>query len=166
MSAALEELKVRARIALNGARREGAPEAKLRHFLNDAARQVGFAHWEHARAVLGGEARPGDDFGTFWHVPRSGILLNQWFARYDEARAIHAQDAGGYLLPYKRQFFIVEAPFVEELGVDADDLAWTEVGRDLIAGYGSAAWMKLARQRLNAPLQAFEAARQEKNRGE
>lgn len=159
MNAPLDELKVRARIALNAAKRAGMPDTKLRHCLNDSARQIGFAHWEHARAVLGGGAKPGDDMGTFWHAPRTGILLNQWFARYEEARAIHAQDAAAYLLPYKRQFVLVQADFIAELGVNAGDPAWDAIARDAVAGYGSEAWLTLARQRMAAPLESFEPAR-------
>lgn len=159
MSGLLEELKVRARIAVNASRREGAQDARLRHSLNEAARQVGFATWAHARAVLGGEAGPGDDVGTFWHAPRTGILLNQWLAQYGQARLIHAQDTGTYLLPYKRQFVLVQAPFIAELGVDPQDTAWDDISRDLVAGYASPAWMRLARQRMAAPRESFERAR-------
>lgn len=152
----LDELKARARIALNAARRGGAqkaqeaPDVKLRHFLNEAARHAGFAHWDHARTVLGGLAAPGDDFGTFWHAPRTGILLNQWFASYAEARAVHAQDPGAYLLPYKRQFMLVQADFIAELGMDPQAAKWAATGRDLVAAYGNAAWTALVAQRLAA----------------
>ena len=106
--------------------------------------------WDHARTVLGGLAAPGDDFGTLWHAPRTGILLNQWFASYGEVRAVHAQDTGAYLLPYKRQFMLVQADFIAELGVDPQAAQWNALGRDAVAGYGSAAWSELASQRLAA----------------
>ena len=146
----LDELKARARIALNAARQGSAPDAKLRHSLNAAARHAGFAHWDHARAVLGGHAQPGDDFGTFWHAPGAGILLNHWFAAYGEARAIHAQIVDGYLLPYKQQFMLVQSDFITAIGMDSLDPAWSEIGRDAVAGYASAAWARLAGQRLAA----------------
>ncbi|MDD2176410.1 hypothetical protein OIN59_03130 [Acidovorax sp. D2M1] len=147
-STPLDELKTRARIALNAARRAGDHDAKLRHCLNDAARQVGFVHWDHARTVLGGFARPGDDFGTFWHAPRTGILLNQWFASHAEARAVHAQDPGAFVLPYRRQCMLVQAEFVAELGLNPQDPAWAALGRDLVAGYGCPAWGRLVGLRL------------------
>jgi len=146
----LDELKARARIALNAARQGGSPDAKLRHSLNAAARHAGFAHWDHARAVLGGHARPGDDFGAFWHAAGTGILLNQWFVAYGEARAIHAQMTDGYLLPYKRQFMLVRSDFIAVIGMNPLDAAWSEMGGDLVAGYASAAWARLAAQRLAA----------------
>lgn len=154
--ALVDELKVRARVRLNRARREGAAgSATLRDHLHQAAREVGFAGWEQARRVLGVLAAPGDDMGSFWHVPRSGILLHIWFSEYAQARSVLAQQADGFLLPYRRQCFIVQAPFIEALGLNPADPAWVAIGRDLVAAYGTPAWRALAWQRLQAPVGAF-----------
>jgi hypothetical protein len=160
VTALLDELKIRARLALNAARRgkDGAGDIQLRHCLNQAARDVGFAHWEHARAVLGGLATPEDDMGTFWHAPRTGILLNLWLAKYEQARAALAADPGAFLLPYRRQFMVVQSHFIEALGVDAGHPAWDETSHDLVAGYGGKAWLVLAGQRLRAPLSSFDSS--------
>jgi len=157
MSALLDELKVRARLRLNAARREQADpaEIRLRHCLNQVARDVGFAHWEHARAVLGAMAAREDDMGTFWHAPRTGILLNLWLARYEQAYAALVADPGAFLLPYRRQFMVVQEHFIRELGVDPSHPAWAEAGHDLVAAYGSSAWLALAGQRLKAPRSSF-----------
>ena len=157
MTALLDELKIRARLALNAARRgnAGAGDIQLRHCLNQAARDVGFAHWEHARAVLGGGADRGDDMGTFWHAPRTGILLNLWLAKYEQAQAALAVDPAAYLLPYRRQFMVVQGHFIEALGVEAGHPAWDETSHDLVAGYGGDAWLLLAGQRLKAPRSSF-----------
>ena len=163
MTALLDELKTRARLGLNAARRGQADAAgvRLRHCLNQAAREVGFAHWEHARAVLGGLAARDDDMGTFWHAPRTGILLNLWLARYEEARAALAADPRAFLLPYRRQFMVVQADFIQELGVDAQHPAWAEATHDLVAAYGSDAWLLLAGQRLKAPRSSFVSSKLE-----
>ena len=154
--ALVDELKVRARVRLNRARREGsAGTMRLRDALHEVAREVGFKDWEHARKVLGGLAGLGDDLGDFWHVPRTGILLHYWFSDYAQARAVLEQDHTGFLLPYRRQFFIVQAPFIEALGLGPDDPAWAAAGRDLAAAYGGAAWRALAWQRLQAPADCF-----------
>ncbi|WP_347612982.1 hypothetical protein, partial [Comamonas thiooxydans] len=135
---------------------EGAAgSATLRDHLHQAAREVGFAGWEQARRVLGTLAAPGDDMGSFWHVPRSGILLHIWFSEYAQARSVLAQQADGFLLPYRRQCFIVQAPFIEALGLNPADPSWVAIGRDLVAAYGTPAWRALAWQRLNAPVGAF-----------
>ena len=154
--ALVDEIKVRARVRLSRARREGAAgSTSLRDYLHQAAREVGFAGWEQARRVLGALAAPGDDMGSFWHVPRSGILLHIWFSEYAQARSVLAQQADGFLLPYRRQCFIVQAPFIEALGLKPADPAWAAIGRDLVAAYGTPAWRALAWQRLNAPAGAF-----------
>ena len=78
MTAVLNELKTRARLELNAARRGDADSGlKLRDCLNHAARDVGFSNWEHARGVLTGEAPVGADMGTFWHAPSCNALLNE-----------------------------------------------------------------------------------------
>ena len=152
----VDEIKVRARVRLSRARREGAAgSTTLRDHLHQAAREVGFAGWEQARRVLGTLAAPGDDMGSFWHVPRSGILLHIWFSEYAQARSVLAQQADGFLLPYRRQCFIVQAPFIEALGLNPADPAWVAIGRDLVAAYGTPAWRALAWQRLHAPVGAF-----------
>lgn len=153
MTAALEELKVRARVRLNTARRAGEEAGRLRDLLHAVAREVGFADWEHARHVLGGEAAPGEDMGTFWHAPRCHSLLNEWHA--DAARARAALDAGRFLLPYRRQFMVVQADFIRELGLDPGDAAWHAVHHDVVAGYGSPAWAALCAARVRAPAQTF-----------
>lgn len=154
--ALIDEIKVRARVRLSRARREGAAgSTSLRDHLHQAAREAGFAGWEQARRVLGALAAPGDDMGSFWHVPRSGILLHIWFSEYAQARSVLAQQVDGFLLPYRRQCFIVQAPFIEALGLNPADPAWAVIGRDLVAAYGTPAWRSLAWQRLHAPAGAF-----------
>ena len=154
--ALVDELKVRARVRLNRARREGsAGTMRLRDALHEVAREVGFKDWEHARKVLGGLAVLGDDMGDFWHVPRTGILLHHWFSDYAQARAVLDQVHTGFLLPYRRQFFIVQAPFIEAMGLNSDDPAWVDAERDLVAAYGGVAWRALAWRRLQAPADCF-----------
>ncbi|WP_235505285.1 hypothetical protein [Acidovorax sp. Leaf160] len=157
VQAPVEELKVRARVRLNRARREDPGTAQtLGAHLQTVAREVGFLHWEHARRVLGGAAAPDTDMGDFWHVPRTGLLLHSWFARHGEAAAALTGQPDGFLLPYRRQCFIVSAPFIEALGLAAADPAWQALGRDMVAGYGTPAWRHLAWQRIRAPLPTFQ----------
>ena len=152
----VEELKTRARVRLNAARRaDAATPLKLRDALHDVAREVGFAHWEHARVVLSGAAARGDDMGTFWYAPSTASLLNEWHASVPAAQASRGDRRGLYLLPYKRQAVLVQAPFIRELGLDPADGAWDEAGHDLAAAYGSPAWRRLAALRVRAPRSSF-----------
>ena len=148
--ALVDELKVRARVRLNRARREGqAGASRLRDALHEVAREAGFTDWEHGRHVLSGLAAPGEDMGGFWHAAGTGILLHIWFSTHAEAQAVLRQE-GGFLLPYRRQCFIVQAPFIEALGLDPQDAAWAAIDHDLLAGYGADAWRALSWQRLRA----------------
>ena len=156
MTAALEELKTRARIRLNGARRAGeGADLRLRDCLHDAARAVGFSHWEHARRVLGGAAQAGEDMGSFWYAPRCSTLLNHWYADEAAARAAHAT-SGGFLLPYRRLFVLAQDDFIRELALDPRDAHWSACRRDLVGGYGSAAWQALCALRVRAPQDTFD----------
>ena len=105
--------------------------------------------------MLGGLATAGDDLGDFWHAPGTGILLHQWFARHEDALAVLGTDRTAYLLPYRRQCFIVQAPLIEALGLDPDDPHWGLLRHDLVAGLGTPAWLALAAQRVRAPLATF-----------
>jgi hypothetical protein len=102
-SRALTEMKTRARLQLNAlkASQPGTRgEVRLHDCLNAVSREVGFDDFHHARRVFCGEARPGDDFGTFWYAPRCAGLLNQWFATYEKARAAqNATPRRCFLLP-------------------------------------------------------------------
>ncbi|HEU4852378.1 MAG TPA: hypothetical protein VFT37_09515 [Telluria sp.] len=163
-----DELKVRARLLVNALRRNDPdalstalaisakrrwPEPQawtLTHCMNLVSARAGFDHWDHARRVLGGEAQAGDDMGTLWYDDACGAITNQWFADYAEALAVFAADASLFLLPYKRQFVLVDRYFIEALGLDASAPEWSEAGRDMVAGYRSAAWDALAHARLRA----------------
>ncbi|MGJ7541609.1 hypothetical protein [Variovorax sp. LT1R16] len=154
MTALLVELKTRARLRLNSARREQT-DLRLRDCLHQVAREVGFAHWDQGRSVLGREAQVGDDMGRLWHAPACNALLNQWFANYDEACSALAAHQGAVLLPYQRQFIVAGDPFIQALGLDPRDGAWAATGHDLVRAYGTDPWLRLALQRLKAPPSTF-----------
>jgi hypothetical protein len=60
-----------------------------------------------------------------------GAFLNHWCATYDEARALR-ESQGGYLLPFKDQFFVTGAEGIEELGLDPQDPDWERIGFDWV----------------------------------
>lgn len=93
-----------------------------------------------------GRLNPGDDDGEFWHESSTDVFLSHWCARYDEARKT-LEENGGYLLPYKRQFVVVERGFIKALGLDPDDPAWKAVGYDVARPLDSAAYQKLVQAR-------------------
>lgn len=123
---------------------------QLKHCMNLAAADAGFQNWEHARIVFGGEARDGDDMGDFWHGQGVGAFFNHWFASYAQAQEQLQFDEHNYLLPYRRQFFVVTADYIQALGLSTEPALWQAMGRDLVAGYGGASWLALAQQRLKS----------------
>lgn len=133
--AAFERLRIlpELRKATRDALRSAASGIQRKHCLAVIARETGFASWEHARRVLEGEP-PEADFGTLLYGSTSGAHLNHWFAAYDEARDFQAERSSaasrGYLLAYKRHFFVADQHFIGALGLDPEDADWRSIGWD------------------------------------
>jgi hypothetical protein len=131
---ALERLRAlpEFRTADAAALRAAATSIQRKQCLATVARELGFASFDHARRVFEGDSSE-TDFGTLLYGVARGHL-NQWFASYEEAHAIHAEtstvSARRYLLTYRRQFFVVDRIFIEALGLDPDDLEWQAIGWD------------------------------------
>lgn len=143
VSATLRELKHRARrmhkaalagepTALNRLRMAGVgPEVQLTRgrCLRTIARELGFQGWAHLTRVLRGESQ--EDFGTLLYPPGASAHWNIWSAHYREAARIRAEH-GGYLLAYKRHFFIADGDYIETLGLDPNAAHWLAIGRDWV----------------------------------
>lgn len=152
-------LKERARI-LHRQAQKGAPDALARfakvrelgpspdpasilrrHALSVLALELGFSGFKHASDVLSGQ--PHDDAGKLLYPDDfGGALWNVWCATYEEAKAIR-DERDGFLFPYRRQSFVAERYFVEALGLDPEDEAFTRIGRDWVRPRDRAAWSQL-----------------------
>lgn len=106
-----------------------AARTRRRHCLTTLARELGFRGWQHAVAVLRGTDT--SDFGTLLYPPGAEVHWNIWSASYAKAAAIRA-DHGGYLLAYRRHFFITDRHFIATLGIDPDDPDWERIDRDWV----------------------------------
>lgn len=129
-------------IALVRSELSDGPDAvvKRRHCLTTVAKMLGFAGWPHAKQVLSGDRPP--DMGTLAFADTGGAIWNVWSASYTEAADIRQQH-GGYLLPYRRHFQIVEAPYIDALGSDPKDPDWESIGRDWVQPKDRRAWRRL-----------------------
>jgi len=87
------------------------------------------------------------DRGELWYEVATDVLLNRWCSSYDEARRTLAA-CGGYLVPYRRHFAVVEREYVRILGLDPDHPAWRKIGHDLARPADPAAYAELERARL------------------
>ena len=161
MAAVLDHLRSHARIlqrsaqgkdpqALTRLRQDGelgdldesalAGSVRRRHCLRAIARELGFGSWVQARATLSGE--DASDFGTLLYPAGGYAHWNIWSASYEEAKRIRRQH-GGYLLAYRRQFFIVDRHFLKTFGLDPEDPDWEKIGRDWVRPQDPAARQRL-----------------------
>lgn len=146
---ALDELKKRAK-RLGRAARKGDdaaatadPSPQHKQMLLHVAREAGFRDWQHARHILTGAARVGDDFGKMWVGRSGGGYLNEWFASYTPARQSWEAQPGSFLLPYGTQFVVVGRDLMHHHGVVS-----ASVGLDLLEECDNELWDVLCRERL------------------
>lgn len=78
-----------------------------------------------------------------------GGYLNAWFTKYSEAK-LHLQSVGGFLLPYKNQFFICNANYIKQIGFEPDDPDWKLIGYDWVIPNDKKAWQRLYKKWLQS----------------
>ena len=137
--------RVRARIAALTEAEYG--DVTLEHARMTVAREAGFKTWRMAGDLFAGRLGPGDDFGDFWYSTSTDVLLNHWCRNYEEAREVH-QHQGGYLLPYRRHFAVVQKAYIEILGMEGDDPAWQSVRFNLVEPADRVSYHHLTLRRL------------------
>jgi hypothetical protein len=71
-----------------------------------------------------------------------GGYLNLWFTNHLEAKS-HLQSTGGFLLPYKNQFFICNDQYIKQIGFEPDDPDWHLIGYDWAVPNDKKAWQRL-----------------------
>ena len=105
-------------------------DIKRKHALSVIAIEKGFTSWTSLKCEL--------------PFIRGGFL-NQWFVIYAEAKS-YQKIHGGFILPYKKQFFICEAAYINNLGLNPDDPQWKLIGYDWVNPDNKPAWQKLYKQ--------------------
>jgi hypothetical protein len=80
------------------------------------------------------------------YVESMDAVLNRWFTTYEEARG-SLDSEGGYLFPYRNQFFVTSSEGVRELGLDPDDADWERIGWDWVRPLEAEAWVRLVAKR-------------------
>ena len=89
------------------------------------------------------------DADTLWYPPTLDVFLNRWFSSYDEAREA-LETEGGYLLPYRHQFFICQPEAIQAMGLEPDDPDWERIGRDGGRPADAEAFQRLSKKREEA----------------
>jgi hypothetical protein len=121
-------------------------QAERAHALAVVALEHGFVSWGELLAA----SLPLLQCVTM-HADRMSLSLNRWFTTWDAAAASRQAD-GGWLLPYRRQFFVTGREGVRELGLDPDDPDWARIGWDWVRPRDAEAHLRLARARFDAML--------------
>jgi len=86
---------------------------------------------------------------TSWYVDNLDVFLNRWFSKYEEARE-SLQCEGGFLLPYRHQFFVCYAEAIQVMGLDPDDSDWEKIGWDCARPADREAYQRLYDKRQQA----------------
>lgn len=145
-AAAMRFLRLRslADIGLEGLLARPA-RVRLKHALAVVATEQGAPSW--LALVRAFEARSAAQPGLpSFHTPRLDSCLNRWFTNHAEALDSLRRE-GGYLLPFRGQFFVTEAEGILALGLDPDDPDWSAIGFDLVKPLDVPAHERLCRKR-------------------
>ena len=110
---------------------------QLKHALAVIALEAGHDSWAALKRAL-------TDPTERLYPRKPGGFLNAWFSRYDDARACREQQ-GGFLFPFRAQFFVASAAFVADaLKLSPDDADWARIGWDWARPRDPAAWQRLS----------------------
>lgn len=129
----LEKLKIKAKLLQKAKRRAGI-ELRLKDAFELLARKAGFLSWRDLRENLDETAElcPGGS-SAFWKV---------WYRTYGEALR-HLNEHGGFLLPYRKHFFLCEPVYVQFLGIAEGDADLAAVGPNWVEPRDAAAYRRL-----------------------
>ena len=81
-----------------------------------------------------------------WYQPDLDVFLNRWFASYEEARDSRERH-GGFILPYRRHFYVCQPEVISALGLDPEDGDWRRVGYDAARPADAEAFARLREKR-------------------
>jgi len=118
-----------------------------KHALTVVALEQSFKSWAELKQTLD-KLHPTVNL----YPSRCGGFLNEWHSSYDAAK-VALSERGGYLMPYKTQFFICGRDYITALGLDPEDTNWERIGYDWAKPQDDKAW-----QALFAQLLSFEQA--------
>ncbi len=83
---------------------------------------------------------------NLWYQPNLDVFLNRWFSNYEDARK-SLESEGGFLLPYKRQFFVCDSEAIRTMGLEPDDADWEKIGWNCVQPTDMQAYQRLSEKR-------------------
>ncbi|WP_070259637.1 hypothetical protein [Janthinobacterium lividum] len=129
----------------------------LNKYLDLIAREEGHGDWMTLSKLLHEQDKGLTDSEDteLYILNASEFNLNVWCRNYEEAKEYLDSHRGFYLLQYKGQCFLAQAPYIIDLGLTPGDPDWEKIGKDWVKPLDPEAKARL-RQKL---LQAREEAR-------
>ena len=115
----VEALKTKAKLLVKAKKKAGIPYL-LKDALNKVALLSGYGSWRELR-----KAMPENEF--YWRG--SAGSPNHWCKTHGEARKVLEKN-GGFLVPYRHQYFVCQEDYVKGLGIKLNDPDLLAVGRD------------------------------------
>ena len=110
---------------------------QLKHALAVIALEAGHDSWAALKRAM-------TDPTERLYPRHPGGFLNAWFTSYEEARACREMQ-GGFLFPYRSQFFVAGAQYVTDaLKLSPNDADWARIGYDWARPLDAAAWKRLS----------------------
>lgn len=133
---ALESLKIKAKLLQKAKKKAGRP-ILLKEALASVAKAAGFASWRELKEVYEAtEHFSPRNWSAHWKI---------WYASYEDALR-HLEGAGGYLLPYQKQFFICDIHYIERLGIAADSPDLEKIGPNWVEPRDLEAWARVLKK--------------------
>jgi hypothetical protein len=129
-----EELKIKAKLLVKQ-KRAAREEISLGQALDIMAVKKGHDDWRAFKE----SANKGD----LYYPSHFSARMNVWFANYEEAAKVLAQQPDNYLLPYRKQFFICLPEYVEAFGIAPDDPDLLGVEHDWVNPNDAKAFIRL-----------------------
>jgi len=124
---------------------ESADQLQHKHALAVVATEAGFPSWLALRRSF--QQASQINYSDFFGAPRFDGSLKHWFSDYPSARQ-YLQEKGGYLFPFRQQFFVASFGYINSLGLEPGDADWQLIGFDWVEPSDEA-----AKQRLMAKLE-------------
>lgn len=103
-------------------------------YLDLLAREAGHDDWTALNRQLREQQESVDDFADteLYKFNASEFNLNVWFPSYEDAREYLDTHRGFYLLQFKGQCFVAQAPHIIDIGLDPKDPDWERIGWDWV----------------------------------
>lgn len=117
-------------------------QVKLKHALAVIAQEHDFDSWTDFKRKLELKEKlmqRRDSYYTLLYPQRCARFMLEWHADYEIA-STELSRSGGYLLPYKKQFFICEAEYITQLGLDPGDPDWARIDYNWVKPSDPSAW--------------------------